>query len=127
MSADSTRGASPEPDRRPISPSWEFHEASVDRRDLDEPVLVPRGVESIEVTRAVDVLLRGSLDPAGAEWYDSFLPTLRVGGKESSRMTRDDDGVRFTYYPDIDGDVEGGAVEFRARLDDEFAATGLEV
>ena len=127
MSSDSMRGATPEPDRRPAGPTWEFHDASIERRDLDEPVLVPRGVESVEVFRAVDVLLRGRLDPGGVQWYDSFLPTLRVGGRESSRMTQDDDGVRFTYYPDVDGDVEGGAVEFRARLDDEFEATGLEV
>ena len=127
MSSDSVRGATPEPDRRPASPTWEFHGASVERRDLDKPVLVPRGVESVEVFRAVDVLLRGRLDPGGVEWYDSFLPTLRVGGRESSRMTQDDDGVRFTYYPDVDGDVEGGAVEFRLRLDEQFEATGLEV
>jgi hypothetical protein len=42
-------------------------------------------------------------------------------------MTQEDDGVRFTYYPEVDGDVEGGAVEFRARLGDRFEATGLEV
>ena len=49
MSSDSVRGATPEPDRRPASPTWEFHGASVERRDLDKPVLVPRGVESVEV------------------------------------------------------------------------------
>jgi hypothetical protein len=127
MSADSARGAEREPNREPVAPRWEFRDASVDRRTLDEPVLVPRGVESIEVRSAVVVRLTGLFDPGGAEWYDSFLPTLRVGGTQSSRMTRDEGGVRFTYYPDVDGDVEGGAVEFRARIDDEFEATGLEI
>ncbi len=127
MSADSTRGAGPGPDRRPVAPSWEFRDASVERRDLDEPVLVRRGVESVRVGRAVDVLLRGRLDPGGAEWFDSYLPTLRVGGRESTRMSADGDGLRFTYYPDVDGDVEGGIVEFRARLGDDFQPTGLEV
>jgi hypothetical protein len=127
MSADFGRGPSPERARRAAGPSWEFREARVERREFREPVPVARGAESIGVTRAVEVLLTGRLNPGEAQWYDSYLPTLRVGGQESSRMTEDDSGVRFTYYPDIDGDIEGGAVEFRARLDEEFEATGLEI
>jgi hypothetical protein len=127
VSADFGRGLSSEHARRAADPSWEFREARVERRDLGEPVPVARGAESIGVTRTVEVLLTGRLDPGAAEWYDSYLPTLRVGGRESSRMTEDSNGVRFTYYPDIDGDIEGGAVEFRARLDEEFEGTGLEI
>lgn len=126
MSTDSTRGQSPGPEARLVSPSWEFHEALLTHRELEEPLYVPRGVESIEVSRVVEVLLKGRLDPGTAEWQDSFLPTLRVGGKESSRMTKDYDGLHFTYYPEIDGNIEGGPVEFRARLGDEFETTGLE-
>jgi len=127
MSTDSTRGAGLEPDWRPVPVNWDFREARMERRELAEPVLVPRGIESIRVTHAVDVRLAGTLDPGAAQWYDSYLPTLRIGGAQSSRMTRNDDSLRFTFYPDVDGDIEGGPIEFRARLDDEFEPTGLDV
>jgi hypothetical protein len=127
MGADSGTSAGRDPGREPAPARWEFRAAAVGRSRLDEPVLVARGVETIPVREAVVVRLVGRFNPGGVGWFDSFLPTLRVGDAVSTRMTSDDDGVRFTFYPDVDGEPTGGAVEFRARLDEDFEPTGLEI
>lgn len=127
MTGDSTRGG---PDRsrpEPRPPRWRFHEALLERHELREPVTIPFGAEFVSVSTAYELRLLGEIDPGDAEWLDSYLPTVRVGGRSSSRMTRDDDGVRFAFYPEVEGELEGGEIEFRARLGDEFERTGLRI
>lgn len=125
MSSDSTRGDAAAP-RLPRPPRWRFGRVDIRRVALPEPRRVPKGVETVEVSEAVDVHLSGRVDPGDVEWFDSYMPTLRLGNAESSRMEQDDDGVTFTFYPEVDGEVDVRSVEFRAQLGQPFELVGRD-
>lgn len=127
MTSDSTRDATLEPDEPLRPPRWEFEAVEIERIELREPVYVPRGIEAVEVAQAVEVRLSGTLDPGDMESFDSYLPAIRIGDTQSARMSAEEKGVRFTIYPEVDGEIESGPIEFRARLGEQFSSTGLEV
>ena len=112
------------PGRAPRPPRWRFIGVELMRQQLPRPLIIPRGPVSHEVSEALEVRLHGELDPGDMRYYDSYMPEIRISGTSSSRMSDEDGEYRFTFYPEVDGDVRG-PIEFRARLDDPFEPTGL--
>ena len=126
MSTDGSE-EKPVPAMAPKRPIWEFIDVHIEHLKLMKPISVVMGVATVDVSEAVVIRLVGKLDPGDMQWYDSYMPTLRIGMATSSRMETTSDGVQFTIYPEIDGEFTKGEVEFRARTSSEFSATGLAI
>jgi hypothetical protein len=124
MSSDSNPPRPPREAPRP--PRWNFSRVEAVLFELPRPIIVPRGAEAREASYVVEVRLQGELDPGDMEFFDSYLPQIRISGSPSSAMSEQDGEYRFTFYPEVDGELRPGPVEFRARLGAPFEPTGLE-